>query len=224
MINQKQLDQAHDYIKLKDFFSYPLEKKPYKKKSRFQQFYIEKNGQKYYIRKRLYELITKHEGCACCGSKIDGLVAVKQKADHITLHPVNYKKGLLFNIDHLWPASFGGPNDYWNLQLLCLTCNQKKDNKINIFSLPEIIDNQDHLNSILKGLLNRKKDTNFRDRFNVFRFSVILNALKLKKKINTVDAHSLYDNHTRPDRHPHILDQRIREKIRKKLQKIDLNL
>lgn len=55
----------------------------------------------------------------------DGFMCVKCRANRQTNPEVK------FHIDHIIPWSLGGKTELENLQLLCSTCNLKKNNKLN---------------------------------------------------------------------------------------------
>lgn len=70
-------------------------------------------------------------------AKIKGLMGTHTKQDVLNL--LRLQKSLCiycridigksFHVDHIMPVSAGGHNDVSNLQLLCKTCNLKKNNK-----------------------------------------------------------------------------------------------
>jgi len=56
---------------------------------------------------------------------------------HFNVYSAN---GILFTMDHIFPASLGGPSALGNLQTMCSTCNGKKKNDLDfgrIFTIPE---------------------------------------------------------------------------------------
>lgn len=77
-----------------------------------------------------------NKGCKCVkcgeiGTLLLDTVQINKKGIIISRHVNLYSDNLkLMTIDHIHPKSKGGSDDIDNLQPMCMTCNNKKSNKI----------------------------------------------------------------------------------------------
>lgn len=71
-------------------------------------------------------------------TKFDWL-AVLYKHNFSCAHCKTSSKQELLTLDHVHPLCSGGPNGYWNIQPLCDSCHQEKDN---MPSFTTLIENQ----------------------------------------------------------------------------------
>lgn len=73
-------------------------------------------------------LLTHGTQCPMCGQEMTSLYC-----------PENANASSAVTIDHKIPKSKDGPDEIWNLQLLCRKCNSIKNDKIITEFLPEFI-------------------------------------------------------------------------------------
>jgi 5-methylcytosine-specific restriction endonuclease McrA len=57
---------------------------------------------------------------------IHARIAILRRDKHACKHCGLSVKNGNFEIDHIIPLALGGKDTFWNLQLLCRTCNRKK--------------------------------------------------------------------------------------------------
>lgn len=83
-----------------------------------------------------YQLFNRDEKiCVCCGTNASFWALQFSKGHenhpHVNLYGID-KTGntVLFTKDHIMPRSMGGKDDLENYQIMCETCNKKKDNNI----------------------------------------------------------------------------------------------
>jgi 5-methylcytosine-specific restriction endonuclease McrA len=80
-----------------------------------------------------------NKGCDCvtCGVKGKYFLLERHKASgpkqpyHLNLYAIDFEGDeVLMTVDHIIPASHGGPRSFDNLQPMCKVCNEEKGNTV----------------------------------------------------------------------------------------------
>lgn len=77
----------------------------------------------------------KHKGLSCVRCNLQGKffqIDFNGSNPHFNLYGIRDYQPILMTRDHIIPLSKGGPNTLDNLQTMCVRCNGKKADKIDV--------------------------------------------------------------------------------------------
>jgi hypothetical protein len=126
---------------LEEIFSYVGHNKKYRT-------FLLPDGKQYNVRANSLrlQLFKQTVECVDCGCRANTFCidCTPQKQDyHLNLYHCYVDRlgethYTLMTQDHIIPISHGGPNELWNLQVMCSPCNKKKDNDLRNLLITQI--------------------------------------------------------------------------------------